>query len=825
MLWACACAAAAPVHPPLPDGGLTGLDGACGAAVDREGNVYVAGAAGIDVFSPEREILASIPDADEPCALALDEEGNLYASERATGDVVRYAPDEFPFADAPAYGAPVTVDPSGEAEGIAVDPFDGRLYVAKGDRVDLYNADDSLGIDEVQRLNIDAPSGGSVVLWLGPYTGEVTYANAETFPAELQERLEGLSSIGPGGVSVTGTAEWRSAEYEITFLGPLGRADIPPLAVDDFDLQGNPDEEEEGNAWITTLTEGFDGHIRPQTGAGEDLLEQATGVAAYTYDDGEVEHRHLFVADRGGEGADRVHLLRGVDFRELAPTRVLEGASGKGFDFGPEGALLAADPGTCPAVGQACTAGHFFVPDAGHGAIYEFEATGHLFSQLPMQESQPVGIAVDRSGGAGDGRLYVPGGKPAGSRLFAFGPVPPAPRPARPDLSLVVPSACGVAVDSYGNRYVAAGSAVYVYPPSGDVPLTTIAGLEDACELAVDSDGHVYVLDLDPDGQGGDRVVYFTPESFPPSAGSAYAGPTVVATGSPGTRYHPPVSLRAIALDPVDDHLFVSDTQSRMAEFDSAENGSGPLSPYFSYQFEPYVLWSIARIDDQEAVATWKSDRSLYIAQDDYVLHVARDGRILGRIRGQGSPGGTFGPLGDAALAVDPASGHLLLFRPERGAWEEYEPSGTFVGEFGELGSATGSGIAVDDGPFSPNRGTVYVARDDSIPGGFEVAAFDPLVYPQPPRPPVGPPPPVEEPPFVELPPSAGFGGTPGQGQGSSGQAPAAAPPPPAGSRKRCRPGKRRAVRRGRVRCVSRHASSGKGPGRIGPARPASRGS
>lgn len=59
---------------------------------------------------------------------------------------------------APRYGAPVTVDSSSEARGIAVDPFDDRLYVAQGDRVDVYGADGTLGIDE---LTVPTPAAST----------------------------------------------------------------------------------------------------------------------------------------------------------------------------------------------------------------------------------------------------------------------------------------------------------------------------------------------------------------------------------------------------------------------------------------------------------------------------------------------------------------------------------------------------------------------------------------------------------------------------------------------------------------------------------------
>jgi hypothetical protein len=822
VLWACAPAAAGPpLHPALPGEGLAGLDDACGVATDTEGNLYVPEQGGIRVFSPERDPLASIATANEPCGLALDGAGNLYASERATGDVVKYVPDEYPFAGAPAYAAPATVDASGEARGIAVDLFDDRLYVAKGDQVDFYNPDGSRGVDEVQVLSIDAPNGGAVEIGFEDWS-ETTSALPETSPAELQEGLEGLSTIGPGAVSVSGDASWRYAEFEITFVGPLGKQDLPLLLVDDFDLESNPDEEgyEEGYGSARTLVDGFDGQIRPQTEAGEDLFEEATGVAAYTYDNGDVGDHHIFVADAAGAAPDRVHLVRGTAFRWIEHERTLTGAAGEGFDFDPEGAPLSADQGACPPAEQACTAGHFFVPDPGSQAVYEFEAEGRLFAKLSLKgrgeegARQPTAVAVDRSGGAGDGRLYALAGN--GARLFAFGPVAPPDREARPDLSLVHPGACGVAVDAYGNRYVADGAAIHVYPTAGEAPLTAITGLQGACDVAVDSAGHVYALEEDfaPNAWSAPgRVTYFTPTSFPPEAGSGYAGPTVVATSAyvAGGSSWP---LQAIGLDPVEDHVYATSLFRSMG-FDSAANGSGVIRHSFAPRgvYYPYPSYN-------GDLAVVGGNPSIHLVKGAYVVHAEMDERALTQVSGAGSPGGAFGPLDLAPIAVDPASDHLLVFKAERGAWEEYEPSGTYVGSFGELGpAATRSGLVVDDGPFSPNRGTVYVAHDDASAGGPDVTAFGPLAYPDPPpRPPETPP--VEPP---AGPPLGGAGSGAGGGQGATSAPPAATPPRGVGTPKRCRPGQRRVRRAGKTVCVRKQVPRGKGPGRLGAAKAATR--
>lgn len=133
-----------PTHSPLPDplGGFS-LDHACGTAVDSQGDIYVAsaGESSIEIFDSTGAHLASIANPNEPCGLAVNGSGELFVSERATGKVVRYVANDFPFVGSPTYGSAEPIDESGDARGIAVDPFDDLLYVAEGDHVAVYEPD------------------------------------------------------------------------------------------------------------------------------------------------------------------------------------------------------------------------------------------------------------------------------------------------------------------------------------------------------------------------------------------------------------------------------------------------------------------------------------------------------------------------------------------------------------------------------------------------------------------------------------------------------------------------------------------------------------
>jgi DNA-binding beta-propeller fold protein YncE len=186
-----------PAHFPAPGKGIGGFDHACGVAVDSKGDVYVAsaGESKVKIFDPVHAELASIPNSNEPCGLAVDSKGQLYVSEKATGKVVKYTPNAYPFSGTPTYGAPVTVDPSGDARGIAVDRFDDRLYVAEGDHISTYSPEGKLGIDEVQRFLVFEATGGTFKLsFAGQETGSLAW---DASHATVQAALEGFRRSAP----------------------------------------------------------------------------------------------------------------------------------------------------------------------------------------------------------------------------------------------------------------------------------------------------------------------------------------------------------------------------------------------------------------------------------------------------------------------------------------------------------------------------------------------------------------------------------------------------------------------------------------------------
>ncbi len=630
--------AGSPAHLRTPALDISGLNHACGVAVDSKGDVYAssAGDAKVKVFDPAHTELTSIPNANEPCGLAVNSKGELFVSEKGTGKVVRYKPNAYPFVGTPTYGAAEPIDSSGSAKGIAVDPFDGRLYVAEGNHVAVYKADGS-----------------------------------------------------------------------------------------------------------------FEANV------GEGDLTNATGVAAYTYD-GSGKDRHLYVADDAA--SDRVMVFSGPSAGGLKLRSEITGPkTGEDFGFDTAGTYLAVDPGNrgaggkCASVAeQACSAGHLLVYDAAHNVVDEFDATGEFLDQLPnaaLAAAKPTALAIERSGGAGDGTIYVSGGDAAAAKVLAFGPLAAPSRSPVPELSHELKKASAVATDSYGNVYVIAGALIHVFDPSGKEIKVGPAGkgVEDPNqpdEISVDSEGRVYVLDQFGGVPGEAEATYYTPSVYPPIDGTAYVRrepPVSTATDWPAAC----MIVTSLVAIPSNDHVILSGCEENH-ELDSAAPGHD--SALLNGDFADLGAGA------PESVAAYGSNGSVYFGRNPGRIAVVNQAgtEILASINGAGSPSGGFG--GNPYLAVDQSNGHVLEFSNQTTA-HEYDASGAFVAQFGSFtaGGLKGS-IAIDNAcalhrnaldelepltestiptckQFDPANGTVYVAFDDAAPKTFDLTAFSPLSY------------------------------------------------------------------------------------------------
>jgi sugar lactone lactonase YvrE len=206
LFFASQASAAGPFHPREEALDITALNHACGDAVDSQGDIYAssAGEAKIKIFNEAHAEIGQLANSSEPCALAVDSKGNLYVSEAKTGEVLKYHPSAYPFSGAPSYEAPVTIDASGKAKGISVDPTDDSLYVAEGTRVAIYKSNGALFTgNEVQVLTFTGtPTGG-------------------TFRLSFEGQSTGWSGQATLGASESGTGDLSVAE---------GKGDLTALA-------------------------------------------------------------------------------------------------------------------------------------------------------------------------------------------------------------------------------------------------------------------------------------------------------------------------------------------------------------------------------------------------------------------------------------------------------------------------------------------------------------------------------------------------------------------------------------------------------------------
>jgi hypothetical protein len=704
-------AQAAPVHPPLPALSLTGFDRACGAAVDSRGDVYVAsaGESKIRVFDSQHNLLASIENTNVPCGLAVDSKGNLYVSETKTGTVIRYAPNVYPLSGTPTYGSPTTVDASGQAKGIAVDPVDDRLYVARGTAIAVYT---STGIP-------DATVG----------TGNLTEATgvaAYTYEGGDHARYV-FAADGSGDViKVFGGTSVASLSLRWTIDGSdedALKADKTPDNGFGFGPAGAQLEVDRANGHVFVFD--AEHHVVDEFEAAGAYVTQVAGAG---FDD--AEPTAVAVRPRRDEVQELETSTTGGSF-----SLSFEGTESDPLPYSATAAQIQSSLEEFPMIGM----GNVVVSGAYVAEVQRGDYQILFVNSLGGKDIDGE-IQADASGltggnatattvvsrqGFGPGRVYVSSGSSADAELLAFGPLAVPSRPPREDLSFKIPGTSAVAVDSHGDRYVNSGTTIHVYDPDGkEIKVGPSGkGIVDQSakgaitDLAVDSSGKVYAIDGNIGSSNEGRAVYLTPDSFPPVDGTKYSEANVVATTA---TFGTSVPLRALGLNPANGHLFVA-TQSRIIEFDSAANQSKVLDPDFGTSL------GIAAVTD---VDVYGANGDVYIVDQPSGRIVIADPsgeHVLARVDGAGSREGRFSGTEAERVTVNQSNGHLLAFSPTRTLAEEYEPSGSFVAEFGSFVSTSNrAGIAIDSSG-STSDGNVFVAYFG------ELSAFGPLAYGEPP--------------------------------------------------------------------------------------------
>jgi len=294
-------------------------------------------------------------------------------------------------------------------------------------------------------------------------------------------------------------------------------------------------------------------------------------------------------------------------------------------------------------------------------------------------------------------------------------PDPWCPGPPGPSKPFESPN---VTTDAHGDIYVASltgeGSDGRIYVFSSEGQFLTEFPAEGPRDLAVDAQGNLYVYEFVPGKIG--QVSRFSPTTYDPDGGNiVYTKPpvVVVAENAPGFGYIG-AGWSGIAVDPSSGRLFVS-TGGSVGEWSSAEEGNKLLNPSIGKG----VLTSNSKrlaVDaagNRLLVTDSKVEADTSFVQ---VFELKAPHNFLGIINGSKTPIGKFlSDVGFLSVDVDEETGHIFIsdvygkrpvyeFGPGLGedeeVLEEYKHSFEYV---------PGGGVAVDNGPESLNRGTLFV--------------------------------------------------------------------------------------------------------------------
>jgi DNA-binding beta-propeller fold protein YncE len=241
--------------------------------------------------------------------------------------------------------------------------------------------------------------------------------------------------------------------------------------------------------------------------------------------------------------------------------------------------------------------------------------------------------------------------------------------------------ACGVAVDAAGDVYVADyfHDRVLVFNEEREF-LTQITGLnpldsggvapiDGPCDLAVDSNGYLYVNNYHRD------VVRLKPATYPPQVGTAYGPAEPIADAEP----------TGVAVDPVSGDVYVDERSSialftapvEVGDDPSLRIGEGSLQDGYGVAVSSFS-GTLGRVYVADAAAD-------VVKVYDPVSDPFDPVEV---ISGEATPRAAFSSLVDADLAVDPGDGHLYVvdnLRPGFVAPEaivhEFSPGGHYRGQ------------------------------------------------------------------------------------------------------------------------------------------------
>jgi hypothetical protein len=143
------------------------------------------------------------------------------------------------------------------------------------------------GRDEVQEIHVFSTAGQLKL----SFKGQSAVVPYNATAAEMQAALEALSTIGSGGVSVTSSNGFLGTIYKVTFTGPLGSLNVPPIHITNettaiiapylvTGVEGEANKPVTVEGHVTGLTPGATYHARlvVKNGAGTVITDDQTFV-------------------------------------------------------------------------------------------------------------------------------------------------------------------------------------------------------------------------------------------------------------------------------------------------------------------------------------------------------------------------------------------------------------------------------------------------------------------------------------------------------------------------------------------------------------------
>ncbi len=349
---------------------------------------------------------------------------------------------------------------------------------------------------------------------------------------------------------------------------------------------------------------------------------------------------------------------------------------------------------------------------------------------------------------AAEEHLYDPVLSLTGSTAVSAEDSVPDPGPNHPAKGFEAP--CGAATDRHGYVYVATPATnndgegpdgrIDVFDSEGRFVVEIPDGFQ-PCRLAVDSEGNLYVTEIDSHGGGFSgpfHVAIYEPDSFPPTETTSYSLANSIAFSGVGNC----TRAASVSIDPSDDHLYIGHS-CQIEEYGSAAEGSTLID-------EDVALPAPGRSFTHAAV--YGANQDIYVTtvphqgtplNKVFVLD-GTDGHVKCEIDGvPASEGEGFEPFDfglGATPAVDQSNGDLYVYNMHKGAIDQFAVEGEECGYVGRLPedppalkSLVPMGEIVVDAPLvegeagydSPNEGYVYVTSGTKA-SNSHLFAFEP---------------------------------------------------------------------------------------------------